>query len=79
MQNAGILDGDLVIVRSTKAARPGDVVVALLNDEATVKRLAERGGARYLKPENPAFLEIYPEAEWSVQGKVVALIRERVE
>lgn len=78
MKNAGILDGDLVLVRSTRAVRPGDVVVALLDDEATVKRLAARGGKRYLRPENPEFPEIFPDREWSVQGKVVALIRERV-
>ena len=79
MKDAGILDGDLVIVRSGSSADHGDVVVALIENDATVKRLMMRDGKRYLKPENPDFPEIHPEGEWSIQGKVVGLIRESVE
>ncbi len=79
MTGAGILDGDLVVVRSQPQADRGDVVVALIENEATVKRLAVRQQRQYLKAENPAFPDILPETEWSIQGKVVALVREMVE
>jgi repressor LexA len=79
MKNAGILDEDLVVVRSQSAADVGDIVVALLDDKATVKRLALKKGKRYLKAENPEFPDIHPDGEWTVQGKVVALMRENVE
>ncbi|MDZ7373536.1 MAG: transcriptional repressor LexA [candidate division KSB1 bacterium] len=78
MEGAGILDGDLVVVRSTSEARNGDIVVALLGNEVTVKRLVVKGNQRYLKPENPRYEEIHPESEWTIQGVVVSLIRERV-
>jgi len=78
MKNVGILDGDLVIVRSGSSAQVGDVVVALIEDDATVKRLMMSDGKRYLKPENPDFPEIHPDGDWMVQGKVVGLIREKV-
>lgn len=76
MKGAGILEGDLVIVKPTREVRSGDIVVALLHDEATVKRFIEIQGRRYLKPENPKYENIYPENEWTVQGKVVGVIRE---
>ncbi len=79
MQNAGILDGDLVVVRSQTTADSGQVVVALIEGDATVKRLVVKDGVRYLKAENPAFTDIFPEGDWSVQGRVVALMRETVE
>ena len=75
MVNAGIYEGDLVIVRPTKEAKNNDLVVALLHDEATVKRLVYVKNRAYLKAENPAFKNIYPKEEWSVQGKVVGVIR----
>lgn len=78
MKNAGILDQDLVVVRSQSSATVGEIVVALLGTEATVKRLAARDGARYLKAENPAFADIFPQGEWTIQGKVVSLVRESV-
>ncbi len=76
MIGAGILEGDLVIVKPTREVRSGDIVVALLHDEATVKRFIEIGGRRYLKPENPKYENIYPQDEWTVQGKVVGVIRQ---
>ncbi len=78
MINAGILHGDLVLVHAQPQADVGDVVVALIDSEATVKRLAQRDGRRYLHAENPAHADIHPTGEWSVQGKVVALLREEV-
>ncbi|MCB0261729.1 MAG: transcriptional repressor LexA [Calditrichia bacterium] len=78
MINAGINDGDLVVVKSTQAAEHGQVVVALMNydNEATVKRLIVRGKEKFLKAENPAIPDIYPQSEWSIQGCVVGLIRD---
>ena len=78
MKDAGILSDDLVVVRSQNDADIGEVVVALMNGETTVKRLAIKEGQRYLKAENPEYHDIYPEDEWSIQGRVVALVRETV-
>lgn len=74
MINAGILDGDMVVVRRTEAVENGDIVVALIGDEATVKRIyAEKDHIR-LQPENPAFEPIIVQ-ECRVLGKVVSLLR----
>jgi len=78
MVNAGIHDGDLVIVQSTQLTNNGDIVVALIGNEVTVKRLVVRENQRYLKAENPAFSDIHPDEPWSLQGRVLALIREQV-
>jgi repressor LexA len=76
MINAGIFDGDLVIVKAANIAHHNDIVVALISDEVTVKRFVIDGAMRYLKAENPAYQDIYPQETWSIQGKVVGLIRE---
>jgi len=76
MVNAGIYEDDLVVVNSTNVANNKEIVVALINDEVTVKRLMFRQGRPYLKAENPAYDDIHPQGEWSIQGKVVGLIRE---
>ncbi len=78
MVNAGILEDDLVIVRSTNQADNGEIVVALSGEEATVKRLVIKGHQKYLKPENEIYENIPLSEEWSIQGKVVALIREQI-
>ena len=75
MKDAGILDKDLVIVKQQKIAEINDIVVALLEDEATVKRLVKKDGRFYLKAENKEYPNIYPEHEWSIQGKVIGVIR----
>jgi repressor LexA len=75
MINAGIYEGDLVIVRPTKDVKNNDIVVALLHDEATVKRFIQIKNRAYLKAENPDYKNIYPKEEWMVQGKVVGVIR----
>ena len=75
MINAGIHEGDLVIVRPTREAKNNDIVVALLHDEATVKRFVQIKNRSYLKAENPDYSNIYPKEEWMVQGKVVGVIR----
>lgn len=76
MVGAGILEGDLVIVKPMREVKSGDIVVALLHDEATVKRFIEIRGRKYLKPENSKYANIYPQDEWTVQGKVVGVIRQ---
>jgi repressor LexA len=73
MIGAGIFDGDLVIVRCQRTATPGDIVVALLGEEATVKRLAMDDGRPRLRAENPAYPAIT--AEFEVIGKVLGLLR----
>ena len=78
MIDAGIFENDLVVVHSTNSATSGDIVVALIGNETTVKRFMLGGSGPYLKPENPRYPDIYPTEEWSVQGRVVALIRESV-
>lgn len=75
MINAGIFEGDLVIVRPTKEARNNEIVVALLHDEATVKRFVQIKNRAYLKAENPDYPNIYPKEDWMIQGKVVGVIR----
>jgi repressor LexA len=75
MINAGIYEGDLVIVRPTKDVKNNDIVVALLHDEATVKRFIQIKNRAYLKAENPDYKNIYPKEDWMVQGKVVGVIR----
>lgn len=73
MIGAGILPGDLVIVRPQAHAAPGDIVVALLDEEATVKRLTVLEGRPALSPENPAYRPILD--EFSVLGHVVGTLR----
>ena len=74
MRDAGILPGDKVIVRPQPSAHHGEIVVALLGDEATVKRLSLRGGV-WLMPENPAYDPI-DGSEAVILGRVKALYRE---
>lgn len=78
MIEAGIFENDLVVVQMTNDVRAGDIVVALIGNETTVKRLMVKNGQQFLKPENSKYQDIFPGEEWSVQGKVVALIRESV-
>jgi repressor LexA len=78
MIGAGILDGDVVVVRSQRSANDGDIVAALLpgpaEDEATVKRLGHDGARVMLIPENPA-LEPFEMLDGRILGKVVAVLR----
>ena len=75
MVNAGILDGDKVIVRPQQTAENGEIVVALLEDSATVKRLIKKNGKIWLKPENPAY-ELIDGTDAAIIGRVKAVIRE---
>jgi len=77
MIEAGINDGDVVVIRETSVAENGDIVVALVEDhEATLKRYLRRGNAIALEAANPAYeTRVFPEDKVKVQGKLVGLIR----
>ncbi len=75
MIGAGILDGDVIVVRKQETAQNGQIVVALLGDEATCKRLRREHGEIWLLPENPAF-EPIDGSECAIIGVVVAVYRE---
>ena len=77
MINAGILDGDTVIIQESDTANTGEIVVALVdNEEATLKRLRRRGDSIALEAANPAYeTRLYGADRVKVQGKLVGLIR----
>lgn len=77
MIEAGILDGDTVIIRKSDTAETGDIVVALVEEsEVTLKRLRKRGASIALEPANQRYeTRIYPAEKVRVQGKLVALLR----
>lgn len=77
MVEAGIIDGDIVIVRSTESPDSGSIVVALIDDsEATLKRLRRRGNSIALEPANTAYkTQIYPPDRVKIQGRMVGLYR----
>jgi repressor LexA len=78
MVGAGILDGDMVVVRRQNTAGEGDIVAALLpgaaEDEATVKRLHKENGRVVLVPENPS-MQPFEMTDGSIMGKIVAVLR----
>ena len=74
MKNAGILDGDFVVVRPQQAVRDGEIVVALLEDEATVKRFFRESDHIRLEPENET-MEPIRSAAVQVIGRVVGVFR----
>jgi repressor LexA len=77
MIGAGILDGDVVIIRRGESADSGDIVVALVDhEEATLKRLRKRGNSIALEAANPAYeTRIFGPDRVQIQGKLVAMIR----
>ncbi len=77
MIDAGIFDGDTVIIRNSNTANPGDIVVALVDDEeATLKRFRRKGASIALEAANPAYeTRIFGPDRVKVQGKLVGLIR----
>ena len=74
MMNIGILDGDLVVVKRQEAADDGDIVVALVGEDATVKRYFQESDHVRLQPENDS-MEPIRSREVRVLGKVVGLMR----
>lgn len=77
MRDAGILDGDLLAVHSTPEARHGQIIVARLGDDVTVKRLEHTGRTIRLLPENPDFepIPVGPGDDFAIEGIAVGLIR----
>jgi repressor LexA len=78
MTGAGIHDGDLLVVHKTAEARSGQIVVARLGDEVTVKRLRRRGRRVSLEPENPNYpvLQADPREDFAIEGIGVGIIRQ---
>ncbi len=78
MKNAGILDGDLVAVHHNPRVRSGNIVVARLEGEVTVKRLRRENGKVFLEPENPEFETIMVDPrkqDFIIEGQVVGVLR----
>jgi len=77
MIKAGIYQGDIVIAHQQSMAENGDIVIALLGDEATVKRFFRRDGAVVLQPENDTMqpIKVLPREDFRVLGKVIANLR----
>src|SRR5947199_4813708 len=75
MIDAGVLDGDLVVVEKRAAAQKGDIVVAIVDNQFTLKRLDLEQGRFVLKPENPAYPVIRPEGTLEIFGVMVGLVR----
>jgi len=77
MIDAGIFEGDILIVAGSLEPKEGDIVVALVDNQNTVKRyMRDHTGQVYLKPENVNYENIYPEGELYIQGVVTGLIRQ---
>ncbi len=75
MVKAGICDGDIVIGEFTPEARPGAIVVALIDGDSTLKRLVMHNGRPYLAAENPNWPQMIPLSELVIQGIVHTLVR----
>ncbi|PIQ79655.1 repressor LexA [Candidatus Peregrinibacteria bacterium CG11_big_fil_rev_8_21_14_0_20_41_10] len=76
MINVGIFEGDLVLADAKLVPKTGDIVVALVDGGNTVKTYVKGKDATYLRAENPAYEDIYPEEQLQVQGVVIKLIRD---
>jgi repressor LexA len=76
MRDAGIMEGDFVLLKKQDHAEAGDIVVAIIGEEATVKRLAKRGSQYYLDPANPDFKPIPVTGETQIIGKVLQVVRD---
>ena len=78
MIDAGILDGDTVVIERTETAENGAIIVALIDgEEATLKRLRRKGGAIALEPANTSYeTRIFPPERVRIQGRLVGLIRQ---
>jgi repressor LexA len=77
MKNAGLLDGDIAIVRQQPRADSGDIVVALLGEEATVKKYVLKGNEVTLEPENESYepIVVTEESQFSLVGRVIGSLR----
>lgn len=75
MMDAGIFDGDLVVVEKRPSAHKGDIVVAIVDNQFTLKRLDLEGGKFILRAENKAYAPIRPEGTLEIFGVMVGLVR----
>ncbi len=75
MRDAGILNGDMVLIDRTQTAKIGKIVVAEIDGEYTLKYLRKDGAKFFLEPANKDFKPIYPKEELRIQGVVTAVIR----
>jgi repressor LexA len=77
MRDAGINDGDLLAVKKVDSAKNGQIVVARLGDDVTVKRYRKSGNVVELLPENPDFkvIRVAPDDEFALEGLAVGLMR----
>ncbi|OGU62290.1 MAG: repressor LexA [Ignavibacteria bacterium RBG_13_36_8] len=77
MINAGILEGDLVVISQQTDVSNGDIVVALIGDEATLKRFNKDGNTVYLIPENSNYsaIEVSNREDFSIVGKIISVFR----
>ncbi|MBI5085518.1 MAG: repressor LexA [Acidobacteria bacterium] len=75
MVEAGILNGDMVVIEPTPTPRAGQIVAALIDGECTLKRLVRVKGRWFLKAENSAYPELHPRADLVIQGVVRTVVR----
>jgi SOS-response transcriptional repressor LexA len=75
MKDAGILEGDTVLVERTNSPKVGQIVIAEVDNEWTMKFLRQKGGFYYLEPANDAYEDIYPEEEMRIVAVVKTVIR----
>jgi repressor LexA len=77
MINAGILDGDLVMVKTENDVNNGDIVIALLGDESTMKRYYKNNNTTKLIPENKSFdsIDVTGREDFKIVGKVIGVYR----
>lgn len=80
MRDIGIMDGDLLAIKSTREARNGQIVVARIGEEVTVKRFKQVNGLIELHPENPDFkvIVVGPEEPFAIEGLALGLIRSSI-
>jgi repressor LexA len=75
MIDAGIREGDMVIVERRQSYKPGQIVVAMVDGEYTMKYLRKKGEKYYLEPANAAYKPIYPTDSFRVEAVVTAVVR----
>lgn len=78
MKNAGVDEGDLLLVKKDEIAHPGNIIVASINGELTLKRIKEINGETLLYPENPDYepIKITPEMDFQIVGVVVLILKD---
>ncbi|MDB5187980.1 MAG: lexA [Candidatus Kaiserbacteria bacterium] len=75
MIDAGILPGDMVVVERKQTYKPGQIVIANIDNEYTMKYLRKKGDAYYLEPANPRYKPIYPKESFRIEAVVTSVVR----